>query len=110
MVAPDLWGQGIGGELMAAIEVSAPPGTIRLRPSRAISRRLAWVICGLRTFVSRLWTAIAIGEARSVQLRVTTTAAATKRDCASSKAQTKNVTKNTSDHGGLRSLSGRPEF
>jgi tRNA (guanine37-N1)-methyltransferase len=31
MVAPDLWGQGIGSELMAAIEGCAPPGTTRLR-------------------------------------------------------------------------------
>jgi tRNA (guanine37-N1)-methyltransferase len=31
MVAPDLWGQGIGGKLMAAIEDCAPPGTTRLR-------------------------------------------------------------------------------
>jgi tRNA (guanine37-N1)-methyltransferase len=31
MVAPDLWGQGIGAELMAAIEGCAPPGTTRLR-------------------------------------------------------------------------------
>jgi tRNA (guanine37-N1)-methyltransferase len=31
MVAPDLWGQGIGAELMAAIEGCAPPGTTRFR-------------------------------------------------------------------------------
>jgi tRNA (guanine37-N1)-methyltransferase len=31
MVAPDLWGQGIGSELMAAIEGCAPPGATRLR-------------------------------------------------------------------------------
>jgi tRNA (guanine37-N1)-methyltransferase len=31
MVAPDLWGEGIGGELMTAIEGCAPPGTTRLR-------------------------------------------------------------------------------
>jgi tRNA (guanine37-N1)-methyltransferase len=31
MVAPDQWGQGIGSELMAAIEGCAPTGTTRLR-------------------------------------------------------------------------------
>jgi tRNA (guanine37-N1)-methyltransferase len=31
MVAPDLWGQGIGSELMTAIEGFAPAGTTRLR-------------------------------------------------------------------------------
>jgi hypothetical protein len=48
--------------------------------TRAISRRLARVRRGLRTLVSRLWTANALGGARAVQPRATTTAAATKRD------------------------------
>jgi tRNA (guanine37-N1)-methyltransferase len=44
MVAPDLWGQGIGAELMAAIEGCAPPGTIRLRllTGAASERNLAF--------------------------------------------------------------------
>jgi hypothetical protein len=43
-------------------------------------------------------------------LRVTATAPDSKRDCVSSKSSDKNVVKNTSEHGGLKSQSGRPEF
>lgn len=44
IVAPDSWGQGIGNELMAAIEGRAPRGTTRLRllTGAASHRNLAY--------------------------------------------------------------------